>query len=169
MRQVLAAMALVGVWMASGGLAQACTDAGPPNRSCSDEPAAWTSCDTHDDCGMGQTCSENGYCQCGECRYGEICMGGECACGRQQRPSAPAGCEVFTDSCGNYGVSCPADAGRPTPGDPCMPDGGEPPPECRSGSFPRESSGGGGCSAGGAGGASFVWLALVGLVRRRRR
>lgn len=45
--------------------ALACTDGGPPNRSCNDGGAQWIDCTDHAQCPEGQYCSARGACACG--------------------------------------------------------------------------------------------------------
>lgn len=147
-------------------VASACSDAGPPNSSCTDDPERpWLACESHADCPDAQVCSADGVCAC-ECRFGEMCEGDACRCAERPDPVVPPGCERVLDTCGGAQVLCPpGDAGPTIEGDPCAPDGGVPAEEC------LEPKGGdaGGCAAGG-GGASGSLLALFGawLARRSR-
>jgi uncharacterized protein (TIGR03382 family) len=151
-------------------VAHACSDAGAPNRSCSDDPdQPWLECDSHADCPSEQVCNADGHCAC-ECPYGEMCEGDACRCADRPDPVVPPGCGRVIDSCGDVQVRCPPpDAGPAEEGDPCRPDGGfgsTVPEECRE---PKTDEGGA-CSAGGGSATSGV-LALLGawLVRRRPR
>ena len=63
--------------LAATSAAQACTDGGPPNRSCNDGGAQWIGCTDHAQCPEGQYCSAQGACGCGSRDVG-VCDDGGC-------------------------------------------------------------------------------------------
>ena len=166
-RIVPALFSFVVLFALDATLAHACSDAGPPNSTCTPyDDREWLTCESHADCPDEQVCNAEGHCAC-ECQYGEVCEGDACRCADRPDPVVPPGCEREIDSCGDVQVRCPRDAGPVVEGDPCRPDAGGPttlPEECRE----PKTDDGGACSAGGGGTTGSV-LGLLGawLVRRR--
>ncbi|MCA9613175.1 MAG: MYXO-CTERM sorting domain-containing protein [Polyangiales bacterium] len=149
----------LGVMVAAGWVivprAHATSDAGPPSGACWNGPAEWITCSEHADCRDEQTCNAEGYCQCGDCSWGETCEGDSCQCLAEPPPPPPVS----------------VDAGPPPPFDPCAPiDGGLPgiPSTCDAGSEPKTGSGGG-CSVADTQGHAFaLLLGVLALLRRRQ-
>ena len=97
----LIAGSLAFAMLAAPAAALACTDGGPPNRSCNDGGAQWIGCTDHAQCPDGQYCSAQGACGCGS-RDAGVCDDRGChACA--PRPVPDGG-----DSCsGTWAFLCP--------------------------------------------------------------
>ena len=87
--------------LAAPAAALACTDGGPPNRSCNDGGAQWIGCTDHAQCPEGQYCSAQGAFGCGG-RDAGVCDDRGCH-GCVPRPPPDGG-----DSCSSRNVYwCP--------------------------------------------------------------
>ncbi len=71
------ACSLAFAMLAAPAAALACSDAGPPNRSCNDGGAQWIGCADHAQCPEGQYCTAQGACGCGG-RDAGVCDDGGC-------------------------------------------------------------------------------------------
>jgi hypothetical protein len=149
-RHVACSLALV--LFAAPAAALACTDGGPPNRSCNDGGAQWVGCTDHAQCPEGQYCTEQGACGCGP-RDAGVCDDGGChACVPRSLVDGGDGCSS------RIRYWCPA----PTVTDAAVDTGG---------------GGGGGCAVRSPGGraansplavlAVLVGVAALARVRRR--